>query len=69
MTTPCRLVLATDLRSVPDALTGLDNVVLTPHIGGRCHERFASGIAQLCAGLAARFAGKPVVAPVPEIAP
>lgn len=49
----------------PPALAALDNVVLTPHIGGRCVESFENGISQLLENLTNHFAGRPVVSPVP----
>ena len=49
----------------PPALATLDNVVLTPHIGGRCFESFENGISQLVENLTNHFGGQPVVSPVP----
>jgi lactate dehydrogenase-like 2-hydroxyacid dehydrogenase len=49
----------------PSSLAALDNVVLTPHIGGRCFESFDNGTRQLIDNLTNHFAGKPVVSPVP----
>jgi len=48
----------------PD-LAALDNVVLTPHIGGRCFESFENGTSQLVNNLTNYFSGRPVVSPVP----
>lgn len=49
----------------PPALAALDNVVLSPHIGGRCVESFENGAKQLIENLINHFAGRPVVSPVP----
>jgi D-3-phosphoglycerate dehydrogenase len=54
--------------SPPPELAALDNVVLTPHIGGRCVESFENGINQLLENLTNHFAGHPVVSPVPGFA-
>lgn len=49
---------------VPAALMALDNVVLTPHLGGMTHESFADGTELLCRNLTAFYAGKPLVSPL-----
>jgi D-3-phosphoglycerate dehydrogenase len=49
----------------PPALAALDNVVLSPHIGGRCVESFENGATQLVENLTNHFAGRPVVSPIP----
>lgn len=53
-----------DEPRVPEALTRLDSVVLTPHIGSATHAtRLAMGRLMLD-NLAAHFAGKPLLTPV-----
>jgi lactate dehydrogenase-like 2-hydroxyacid dehydrogenase len=54
-----------DEPRVPAALTTLDNVVLTPHVGSATWEtRHAMG--DLAFGnLVAHFSGKPLLSPVP----
>ncbi|MBO0718729.1 MAG: 2-hydroxyacid dehydrogenase, partial [Rhizobiales bacterium] len=49
---------------VPDELTGLPNVVLTPHIGGHTLESHAAMQDCVIANLAAFFAGERLVYPV-----
>lgn len=49
----------------PPDLAALANVVLTPHIGGRCFESFENGTSQLVENLTNHFSGQPVVSPVP----
>ena len=50
--------------SVPEALFGLDNVVLSPHQGSATNEtRFAMG-ALVVQNLVAHFAGDPLISPV-----
>ncbi len=52
-----------DEPRVPEALTQLDSVVLTPHVGSATHAtRLAMGRLMLD-NLAAHFAGKPLVTP------
>ncbi|MEP6791957.1 MAG: 2-hydroxyacid dehydrogenase [Ramlibacter sp.] len=52
--------------NVPEALRAMDNVVLTPHIGSATKQT-RQAMADLAAGnLAAHFAGKPLLSPVPE---
>lgn len=53
-----------DEPRVPPALAGLDNVVLTAHIGTSTQEIRAERGALLAANLRAHFAGKPVLTPV-----
>lgn len=49
---------------VPEALFGLDNVVLSPHQGSATHQtRYAMG-ALVVANLDAHFAGEPLITPV-----
>lgn len=49
---------------MPEALTRLDSVVLTPHVGSATHAtRLAMGRLMLD-NLAAHFAGKPLLTPV-----
>lgn len=49
---------------VPEALFGLDNVVLSPHQGSATHQtRYAMG-ALVVANLDAHFAGEPLLTPV-----
>jgi lactate dehydrogenase-like 2-hydroxyacid dehydrogenase len=53
--------------NVPAELFGLDNVVLTPHVGSATWQtRHAMGDLAF-ANLAAHFAGKPLLSPVPEM--
>jgi hydroxypyruvate reductase len=49
---------------VPDALTAVPNVVLTPHIGGHTLESHAAMQDCVIANLTAFFDGKPLVYPV-----
>ncbi len=49
----------------PDALTALPNVVLTPHTGGHTLESHTAMQDCVMANLAAFFAGKPLIHPVP----
>ncbi|HEY0219388.1 MAG TPA: NAD(P)-dependent oxidoreductase, partial [Afipia sp.] len=49
---------------VPDALTHLENVVLSPHIGGQTSEGLASMQDHAIRNLDAFFAGKPLPYPV-----
>jgi lactate dehydrogenase-like 2-hydroxyacid dehydrogenase len=53
---------------VPKALAGLPNVVLTPHIGGATLEAQAAMQALVVRNLAAFFAGRQAVSPVPDVA-
>ncbi len=51
--------------NVPDALKALDNVVLTPHVGSATWQT-RQAMSDLAFGnLAAHFAGKPLLSPVP----
>jgi len=50
---------------VPADLAALDNVVLTPHIGGGTREAHAAMEALVLRNLAAYFAGAPLPTPVP----
>lgn len=53
-----------DEPHVPEALTRLDSVVLTPHVGSATHAtRLAMGRLMLD-NLGAHFAGKPLLTPV-----
>lgn len=49
---------------IPAALTGLDNVVLTPHIAGSTQETWREAFDLMCANLAAFLAGEPLLTPV-----
>lgn len=49
---------------VPEALLGLDNVVLSPHQGGRSVESREAVGAIVVENLVAHFAGKPLFSPV-----
>ncbi len=51
---------------VPEALRRMDNVVLTPHIGSATGQTRRAMADLAFANLQARFAGKPLPAPVPE---
>jgi lactate dehydrogenase-like 2-hydroxyacid dehydrogenase len=54
---------------VPERLRALPHVVLTPHIGSATHQT-RQAMADLAFGnLAAHFAGRPVLTPVPECQP
>jgi lactate dehydrogenase-like 2-hydroxyacid dehydrogenase len=50
--------------AVPEALFGLDNVVLSPHQGSRTEETRAAVGDLVVANLKAHFTGKPLVSPV-----
>jgi lactate dehydrogenase-like 2-hydroxyacid dehydrogenase len=50
--------------AVPEALLGLDNVVLSPHQGGRSVESREAVGRLVVENLVAHFAGKPLVSPV-----
>ncbi len=49
---------------VPAALMALDNVVLTPHMGGMTHESFADGAELLARNLSAYFSGQKLATPI-----
>ncbi len=49
---------------IPPALAGLDNVVLTPHIGGSTQETWREAFDLMCANLAAFLAGDALLTPV-----
>lgn len=53
-----------DEPRVPDALKSLDNVVLTPHVGGLSPEASEATVQMVADNLQAFFAGKPVLTPV-----
>jgi glyoxylate reductase len=53
--------------SVPDELVALENVALTPHIGGGTLEAQAALQDLVLANIEAFFAGDPVLTPVPEL--
>ncbi|WP_248807059.1 2-hydroxyacid dehydrogenase [Pseudomonas sp. MWU13-2100] len=53
-----------DEPNVPDALKGLDNVVLTPHVAGLSPEASEATVALVAENLLAYFSGKPVLTPV-----
>ena len=48
----------------PEALVGLPNVVLTPHIAGRSPEAMQASVDKFLANARAFFAGQPVLTPV-----
>jgi lactate dehydrogenase-like 2-hydroxyacid dehydrogenase len=50
--------------NVPEALLGLDNVVLSPHAGSATHQTRDAMGATLVANLDAHFAGNPLISPV-----
>jgi lactate dehydrogenase-like 2-hydroxyacid dehydrogenase len=50
---------------MPEALWGMENVVLAPHIGSATHETRAAMSRLTLDNLIAHFAGKPVLTPVP----
>ena len=50
---------------VPAALAALDNVVLTPHVGGATREAHAAMQALVLQNLVAFFRGAPLPTPVP----
>lgn len=50
---------------VPQGLVGLANVLLTPHIAGRSPEAIKATVDLVIANLAAHFAGRAVLTPVP----
>jgi lactate dehydrogenase-like 2-hydroxyacid dehydrogenase len=54
-----------DEPKVPEALWSMDNVVLVPHIGSATRETRAAMGHLTIDNLAAHFAGKPVLTPVP----
>ncbi|MEO8024250.1 2-hydroxyacid dehydrogenase [Polaromonas sp.] len=51
---------------VPEALWALDNVVLTPHIASGTRQTRQAMADLAAANLAAHFAGRPLLSPVPE---
>jgi len=54
-----------DEPSVPDALTALENVVLSPHVAGFTPEAFRAGFELVRDNLRAHFGGKEPLTPVP----
>lgn len=54
-----------DEPHVPEALQGLDNVVLLPHVGSATHETRRAMGQLVLDNLAAHFAGRPLLTPVP----
>ncbi|MDR3435665.1 2-hydroxyacid dehydrogenase [Telmatospirillum sp.] len=50
---------------IPAELTGLSNVILTPHIAGRSPEAVMATVQLVCDNLCAHFSGHPVKTPVP----
>lgn len=50
---------------VPQALRELPNVLLSPHMAGRAPETIAATLSLVLRNLEARFAGRPVLTPVP----
>lgn len=53
-----------DEPQVPDALKRLENVVLTPHVGGLSPEASEATVQMVADNLLAFFSGKPVLTPV-----
>lgn len=53
-----------DEPRVPDELKSLDNVVLTPHVGGLSPEASEATVQMVADNLQAFFSGKPVLTPV-----
>jgi len=53
-----------DEPQVPDVLKALDNVILTPHVGGLSPEASEATVQMVADNLLAFFAGKPVLTPV-----
>jgi lactate dehydrogenase-like 2-hydroxyacid dehydrogenase len=51
--------------AVPEAFKTLENLVLSPHVGGFSPEAIRNMIHRVRANLDAHFAGKPVLSPVP----
>lgn len=54
---------------VPTQLLSLDNVVLTPHVGGRSPQAEQAMARLVADNLEAHFAGRPLVTPVPAHTP
>ncbi|MEX2451497.1 MAG: 2-hydroxyacid dehydrogenase [Rhodospirillales bacterium] len=52
---------------IPDALLGLDNLVLTPHLGAQSTDAALASVKQVRANLDAHFKGEPVLTPVPGL--
>jgi len=50
--------------NVPEAITRLSNVILTPHIAGRSPEAIAATLQLVLDNLSAHFQGVPVLTPV-----
>ena len=48
----------------PQALLGLRNVVLTPHVGGRSPEAITASVDNFLANARRHFAGEPVLTPI-----
>ncbi|MCC8396654.1 2-hydroxyacid dehydrogenase [Paraburkholderia sp. MMS20-SJTR3] len=48
----------------PQALVGLRNVVLTPHVGGRSPEAIAASVDNFLENARRHFAGEPVLTPI-----
>ena len=53
--------------AVPEALLALDNVILTPHVGGRSPEAQSAMFNNVLENLARFFAGRPVLSKVPDL--
>lgn len=49
---------------VPEAMRGLPNLIITPHIAGRSPESILATASLVVANLQAHFAGRPVLTPV-----
>ncbi|HUP10497.1 MAG TPA: 2-hydroxyacid dehydrogenase [Caldimonas sp.] len=56
-----------DEPNVPEALTALDNVVLTPHVGSATWQTRRAMMDLAFGNLQAHFAGRPLLSPVPEM--
>ena len=52
--------------NVPQALIDMPQVVLAPHIGSATHQTRQAMVDLALGNLAAQFAGKPLLTPVPE---
>lgn len=50
---------------IPDELIEMDNVVLSPHVAGFTPEAFRGGFELVRDNLRARFAGEPLLTPIP----
>ncbi|WP_310886260.1 NAD(P)-dependent oxidoreductase, partial [Pseudomonas syringae group genomosp. 3] len=55
-----------DEPNVPDVFKTLNNVVLTPHVGGLSPEASRDSVQKVNDNLLAFFSGQPVLTPVSE---